>query len=85
MMRTHVRLPREQHQRLKELAQERGISLSKLIRQLLAEKLEDEAHAPDAPDRLRAALAVCGRHRDPAGLTDVAREHDAHLGEASGQ
>ena len=32
--------------------------------------------------RVQAALAVCGKYRDPRGETDVARNHDRHLDEA---
>jgi predicted DNA-binding protein len=84
MVRTQIQLPAEQHRRLKDLAHQRGISLSELIRRLLVEKLNEGPMALDAPDRLKAALAVCGRHRDLEGLTDVAADHDRHLAESIG-
>jgi len=84
MVRTQIQLPPDQHQRLKDLAHQRGISLSELIRRILAEKLEDEALTQDASTRLQAVLAVCGRHRDPAGMTDVGSQHDKHLSDAFG-
>jgi metal-responsive CopG/Arc/MetJ family transcriptional regulator len=82
MVRTQIQIPADQHQRLKDLAHQRGISLSELIRRILAEKLEDDALALDAPARLQAVLAVCGPHRDPAGITDVGHQHDTHLSDA---
>ena len=44
---------------------------------------QDEAH-PSRQERLRTALAVCGKYRDSTGETRVAREHDRHLDEAYG-
>ena len=32
--------------------------------------------------QVQAALAVCGKYRDPRGETGVARNHDRHLDEA---
>jgi hypothetical protein len=41
-----------------------------------------EESAPSRDERVAAALAVCGRHRDPAGRSKVAIEHDQHLADA---
>ena len=37
------------------------------------------AVAPVREERIRAALAVCGKYRDPHGETRVAQEHDRYL------
>ena len=37
--------------------------------------------APVREERIRAALAVCGKYRDPHGETRVAQEHDLYLEE----
>lgn len=41
-----------------------------------------DAAAPSREARVQAALAVCGKYRDPRGETNVAANHDRHLDEA---
>lgn len=41
-----------------------------------------DAAAPSREARIQAALAVCGKHGDPRGETNVAGNHDRHLDEA---
>jgi len=43
-----------------------------------------ETTAPSRDDRVRAALAVCGKYRDPRGENRVAQNHDRHLDDAYG-
>ena len=41
-----------------------------------------DAAALSREARVQAALAVCGKYRDPRGETSVALNHDRHLDEA---
>ena len=58
------------------------VTLAVMVRGQLAEDRETTAPARD--DRVRAALAVCGKYRDPRGETRVAQNHDRHLDDAYG-
>ena len=82
MVRTQIQLAEDQHQRLTRYAGRLGISLAEAVRRCIDAQLDREMTVPSHDDRMRAALAVCGKYRDPHGDTDVARNHDRHLGEA---
>jgi hypothetical protein len=82
MVRTQIQLTSDQHRRLKKWAQQRGISLSEAIRRFVADRLEAEQAAPTRETLVREAMTAVGAYRDPSGATDVAREHDRHLGDA---
>jgi hypothetical protein len=82
MVRTQMQLPDEQHRRLRRWARRLGISLSEAVRRCVEERLAREEAAPSRAERVEAALAVCGRYRDPSGTSRVAKEHDRHLAEA---
>lgn len=82
MVRTQIQLPEDQYRRLRRLARRLGVSLSEAVRRCVADRLEREDTAPTRDEVVRAALAVCGRYRDPAGATHVAADHDRHLAEA---
>jgi hypothetical protein len=82
MVRTQIQLTDEQHRQLRRWAHRVGISLSEAVRRCVADRMTREETAPSRDERVAAALAVCGRHRDPAGLSRVAIEHDEHLAEA---
>ena len=82
MVRTQVRLAEDQHRRLTRYAGRLGISLAEAVRRCVEAQLDREMTAPSREDRVQAALAVCGKYRDPQRDTDVARNHDQHLGEA---
>ena len=84
MVRTQIQLAEDQHRRLTRYAGRLGISLAEAVRRCVDAQLDREMAAPSRDDRVRAALAVCGKYRDPQGDTDVARNHDRHLGEAYG-
>jgi len=60
----------------------RGISLSEAVRRCVDERLYREAAVPPYEERVRAALAVCEKYRDPSGDTQVAERHDQHLADA---
>jgi Arc/MetJ-type ribon-helix-helix transcriptional regulator len=82
MKRTQIQLTEEQHRQLQRWARDRGISLSEAIRRCVSDRLAAERTAPTRAERVRAVLALAGKYRDPSELTDVAREHDAHLVDA---
>lgn len=82
MVRTQIQFPDEQHRHLRRWARQLGISMSEAVRRCVAEQLTRVEAAPSRDDRLKAALAVCGRYRDPGGASRVAAEHDRHLAEA---
>ena len=74
LVRTHVQLDAEQHRQLAAEARRRGISVSALLREVLAERY-------GAPQRravdLDKAWAFVGSGDDPA--TDVSVHHDDYL------
>ena len=84
MVRTQVRLTEEQHRRLRRYARRLSISLAEAVRRCVNAQLDREATAPSRDARVRAALAVCGKYRDPHGETRVALNHDRHLDGAYG-
>ena len=84
MVRTQIQLAEDQHLRLTRYAGRLGISLAEAVRRCVDAQLDREMTAPSRDDRVRAALAVCGKYHDPQGDTDVARNHDRQLGEAYG-
>ena len=52
------------------------------MRRCVDAQLDRDETQPSRQERLRAALAVCGKYRDASGETGVAREHDRYLDEA---
>ena len=84
MVRTQIQLAEEQHRRLTRYAGRLGISLAEAVRRCVDAHLDRETTVPSRDDRVRAALAVCGKYHDPHGETGVARNHDRHLDEAYG-
>lgn len=82
MVRTQIQLTDEQHRQLRRWARRLGISLSEAVRRCIADRMIREEKTPSRDERIAAALAVCGRHRDPAGSSRVAIEHDRYLAEA---
>jgi len=82
MVRTQIQLTEEQYRRLQRWARRLGISLSEAVRRCVADRLTVEEGVPSRADRVRAALAVCGKYADPEGPSRVAADHDRHLAEA---
>ena len=82
MVRRQIQLPEEQYRRLRHWAQRLGVSFSEAVRRCVAAQLDREARIPSKSDRIRAALAACGKYEDPKGSSRVATEHDRHLAEA---
>ena len=79
MIRTQVQLTEEQMALIKQLAAERNVSMSEVIRQGMASFLRENLTV-SREERIRRAMEVAGRFR--SGRTDVSRRHDEHLSEA---
>lgn len=79
MIRTQVQLTEAHMRMLKRLAAERGVSLATLIREGV-DLLMRRASVVDEEEHRRRALAAAGRFH--SGHSDLAAEHDRHLGEA---
>lgn len=82
MVRTQVQLTEEMHRQLKRWADRLGISMAEAVRRCVAERLADERLELERDDLVREALTVVGKYSDPAGATDISREHDDYLAEA---
>ena len=82
MVRTQVQLSAEQHRQLRRWARRLGVSMSEVVRRCVADRLAHDQAAPSREELRQAAIAVCGRYRDPGGSSRVAVEHDRHLAEA---
>ena len=82
MVRTQIQLTEAQHRELTRYSRRLGISLSEAIRRCVNAQIERNRTAPAREERVRAALAVCGKYRDAGGETRVAPEHDRHLDDA---
>ena len=82
MVRTQIQLPEDLYRNLKRWSRNLGISLSEAVRRCISERLEREKATPTRSQRIRAALAVCGKYADPDGPSRVAIDHDRHLAEA---
>lgn len=82
MVRTQIQLPEDQYRRLRHWARRLGVSLSEAVRRCVADRLAMEEAVPSPEERVRSALAVCGKYADPEGRSRVAADHDRHLAEA---
>ena len=83
MVRTQIQVTEAQHRRLTRYAARLGISLAEAVRRCVDAQLHQDGTLPTRDERIRAALAVCGKYRDSSGETGVAREHDRYLDEAN--
>jgi predicted DNA-binding protein len=79
--RTQISLEKEQAERLRRLAHERGVSMSHLIREAV-----DRAYGPDGEESMESkwerARSAIGSFRSGEG--DIARDHDRYLDEIYG-
>ena len=55
--------------------------MAEAVRRCVDAQLVRKEPAPMRKEQVRAALAVCGRYRDPHGEPRVAREYDRYLEE----
>ena len=82
MTRMQIQLTESQNRALRRWARRLGISYAEAVRRCVAERLAREEREPSHEERVRAALAVCGKYKDPDGLTNVAEEHDKYAWQA---
>jgi hypothetical protein len=82
MIRTQVQLTKKQMAMVKQIAAERNMSMSEVIREGIDCYLH-QSLAVDRNERIRRALEVSGRFR--SGLADVSERHDDYLAEACSQ
>ncbi|GAB4251550.1 ribbon-helix-helix domain-containing protein [Deferrisoma sp.] len=78
MVRTHVQLDPRQLDALRRVAQERGCSVSELIRRSVDRYLTELTTTDE--ERVRRALAAVGRFR--SGVPDLGSAHDKYLDDA---
>jgi hypothetical protein len=77
--RTQISLEREQAERLRALAAERGVSMAHLVREAV-DRVYGSALAPPSRDELwERAMSVVGS--GSSGREDVSANHDEHLAE----
>lgn len=81
MVRVQIQLDALQHRRVRRRAKRLGVSVAEVVRRCIDAGLRSEEPVT-RDDRVRRALAVCGKHADPEGPGDVARDHDAALADA---
>jgi hypothetical protein len=74
-VRTQVYLEREQHQWLRKEAQDRDVSMTELLRRILADYARERRLSP--PREVLAGITKLG----DSGAADVAVEHDRYLAE----
>ncbi|MEA3471272.1 MAG: CopG family transcriptional regulator [Thermodesulfobacteriota bacterium] len=78
MIRTQIQLEENQIKWLKVKAQERGVSLSQLIREGIAFYRAHQVRFPE--DKKKRALEAIGRFA--SGVSDASERHDDYLAEA---
>ncbi len=79
MNRVDIRFSDTEHRQLKQWARRHGISVAEAVRRCVARQLEKEAEDSSWEERVRLALAACGRHRERADVRTVGRDYDRHL------
>ena len=79
MIRIQIRLTEDQHRELICYSRRAGVSMAEAVRRCVDAQLVRHEAAAVREERIRAALAVCGKYRDPHGETRVAQEHDRYL------
>jgi len=78
MVRTQIQLTEEQSRRLKQLAEQDGVSVAELIRRSVNRYLRERQHAtPD--ERRERLLSVVGV--GSSSVSDLGEGHDRHLAE----
>jgi hypothetical protein len=77
LIRTQVSFSTEQHEELRRLASERGVSMAQLVREGVDRLLEDD----DRRSRWQRFLTATDGFKG-SGLRDVATNHDRYLDDA---
>ncbi len=78
LQRTQIYLHPEQHRALLREASKKGISLAKLIREIIAKHLEEQARPVTAAKETFLRIVGMGA----SDKTDVSAQHDHYLAEA---
>jgi hypothetical protein len=81
MVRTQIQLTEEQSQTLKEMAQERGVSIAELIRQSIDNFIRARNQLT-LDEKRRRALSIIGQFA--SGVPDLSTEHDYYLAKVYG-
>jgi hypothetical protein len=81
MIRTQIQLTESQHERLKFLAERRGVSMARLVREGVDAVLSWGAVADPWDD----LFSVVGKYGGDSPEERVGREHDEHLEEIYGE
>lgn len=76
MVRTQIQLTPEQSQKLKRIANRRGVSVAEIIRQSIDIALVSE-DIPDQGEIRARARSVFGKYQDSS--SDVSENHDRYL------
>jgi len=79
MVRTQIQLTQEQSQKLKKIAQRKGISVAEVIRQSIDITMISE-DIPNQGEMKQRARMIFGKYMDNA--SDVSENHDSYLSEA---
>ena len=83
MVRTQIQLEERQAALLKEMAAERDLSVAELIRRSIDSYLVAMPPKASREEQKERAIRAAGRFR--SGVTDLGKNHDRYLGEASGE
>jgi hypothetical protein len=79
MVKIQIRLEEQDLKALHQLAEEQGISVSKLVQRSVKQMLK-ESHKPTREELWERASSVIGKYR--SGKTDIGQRHDDYLAEA---
>jgi hypothetical protein len=80
MVRMQIQFTEAQSQRLREEAAERGVSLSAVVRQAVADSLVAGRYKPSRDELIRRSLAAMGRFH--SGTGDVSSRHDEYFADS---
>ena len=78
MVRTQIYLSRSQHQALKRAAKAAGISMTELVRRIVAERVEGRPHVRVHDKETVLRFVALG----DSGVSDTSEHHDRALDEA---
>ena len=79
MVRTRIHLTEGQHRESTGYSRRAGTLMAEAVRRCADTQLVHHEAVPVEEERIRTALAVCGKYRDPLDEARVAQEHDRHL------
>mgnify|MGYP000878860965 CR=1 FL=1 len=77
MVRMQIQLTEAQSEALRDVATERGVSISAVVREAVEEAVLRSRHKPPREELLRRSLAAAGRFSSGG---EAARRHDEYFG-----